>query len=112
MAFEEGDCVIIGNVLTKDVVDTVVRYTVKADANSSERKQIACWVSSAYATTSQMLAAVSRIFSYPYSTPFCGNGGKRTTGVHSEGGAAKSKLRLKIRTSKRNTAQGWGRTRT
>jgi len=60
----------------------------KADANSSERKQIAFWVSSAYATTSQMLAATSRMFSYLYSTPFCGIGGERTTDVYSGGGAA------------------------
>ena len=60
----------------------------KADANSSERKKIACSVSSAYATTSQMLAAASRMFSYLYSTTFCGIGGERTTDVCSGDGAA------------------------
>jgi len=41
LAFKQGDCVVIENILMKDVIDAVIIYTVKIEANLSERRQIA-----------------------------------------------------------------------
>jgi hypothetical protein len=43
--FTQGDCVVIEPVLTKDIIDAVIRYTVKIEANRLV-------VSLAYATIS------------------------------------------------------------
>jgi hypothetical protein len=38
--------------MTKDIVDAVIKYTAKIEANLIGRRQIAWWVSSARATIS------------------------------------------------------------
>jgi hypothetical protein len=61
LTFKQGDCVVIENVLTNNIIDAVIIYTAKIEANLSERRQIAWWVGSACATITWMLDAASII---------------------------------------------------